>query len=65
MAGFADVAALEEFMTRPPAELQADLARIDGDLLILGVGGKMGPTLARMAKRATPMMRFHLHTNTP
>jgi dTDP-4-dehydrorhamnose reductase len=26
--------------------------RLNGDLLILGVGGKMGPTLARMAHRA-------------
>jgi nucleoside-diphosphate-sugar epimerase len=57
MAGFADVAALEEFMTRPTRELQADLARADGDLIVLGVGGKMGPTLARMAKRAAPNKR--------
>jgi len=28
------------------------MARLKGDLVILGVGGKMGPTLARMAKRA-------------
>lgn len=49
---FADVAALEEFMTRPAPELAADLARADGDILVLGVGGKMGPTLARLAKRA-------------
>jgi nucleoside-diphosphate-sugar epimerase len=54
---FADVGALEEFMTRPTPELSADLARADGDLLILGVGGKMGPTLARMAKRAAPAKR--------
>ena len=25
-------------------------ANLDGDITILGVGGKMGPTLARMAK---------------
>ena len=28
------------------------LAALDGDILILGVGGKMGPTLAKQAKRA-------------
>ena len=39
-------------MTRPTPELESDLARASGDILILGVGGKMGPTLARMAKRA-------------
>jgi nucleoside-diphosphate-sugar epimerase len=51
---FRDVEALEEHMTQPTQELRADLARVDGDILVLGVGGKMGPTLARMAKRAAP-----------
>ena len=41
-------------MTAPSPALAADLARLDGDLMVLGVGGKMGPTLARMAKRAAP-----------
>jgi nucleoside-diphosphate-sugar epimerase len=54
---FADVAELEEFMTRPSAELVDDLARVEGDIMVLGVGGKMGPTLARMAKRAAPDKR--------
>lgn len=57
MRVFAGVEDLEEFMTRPTRELEADLARADGDLIILGVGGKMGPTLARMAKRAAPAKR--------
>jgi nucleoside-diphosphate-sugar epimerase len=52
MRGFAGVEELEEFMTRPTRELEADLARADGDIVVLGVGGKMGPTLARMARRA-------------
>jgi nucleoside-diphosphate-sugar epimerase len=30
---------------------------VDGDILVLGVAGKMGPTLARMAKRAAPRKR--------
>jgi len=54
---FADVAALEDFMTAPSEPLRADLARAPGDLMVLGVGGKMGPTLARMAKRAAPQRR--------
>ncbi len=54
---FADVAALEDFMTEPTPGLVADLARLDGDIMVLGVGGKMGPTLARMAKRAAPGKR--------
>jgi nucleoside-diphosphate-sugar epimerase len=54
---FEDDAALEDFMTAPSPALAADLARLDGDLMVLGVGGKMGPTLARMAKRAAPGTR--------
>lgn len=49
---------LEDFMTAPTPELQADLASLDGELMVLGVGGKMGPTLARMAKRAAPDKRI-------
>src|SRR3954463_12137354 len=48
---FADVDALEEFMTRPTRELEADLAGID-EIMVLGVGGKMGPPPARRARRA-------------
>ena len=55
---FADVGALEDFMTEPSPGLVADLARVDGDIMVLGVGGKMGPTLARMAKRAAPDKRI-------
>ncbi|MBC7802782.1 MAG: NAD(P)-dependent oxidoreductase [Candidatus Parcubacteria bacterium] len=55
--GFSSVDSLEELMTRPSAELSADLQRVPGDILVLGVGGKMGPTLARMAKRAAPERR--------
>jgi len=38
-------------MTRPTPELEADLSGIE-EILVLGVAGKMGPTLARMACRA-------------
>jgi nucleoside-diphosphate-sugar epimerase len=55
--GFDTVEALEDFMTEPSPELVADLARAPGDILVLGVAGKMGPTLARMAKRAAPERR--------
>ena len=56
-ARFSSVEELEDFMTEPTPELVADLARAPGDILILGVAGKMGPTLARMAKRAAPERR--------
>jgi nucleoside-diphosphate-sugar epimerase len=54
---FRDVEHLEDVMTAPSAKLIADLAAIPGDLMILGVGGKIGPTLARLAKRAAPAKR--------
>ena len=48
---------LEERLSRPSAGVQAALASLDGDVLVLGAGGKMGPTLARMARRALPAGR--------
>ncbi len=54
---FGSVDELEEYMTRPTPALVRDLASVDGDIVILGVAGKMGPTLARMAKRAAPEKR--------
>jgi nucleoside-diphosphate-sugar epimerase len=56
-ARFKDVEALEDFMTAPGPELVRDLAAVPGDIMLLGVGGKMGPTLARLAKRADPGRR--------
>lgn len=44
-------AELEERLSRPTAGLLDTLRRHSGDLIILGAGGKMGPTLARMARR--------------
>ncbi|MDC3423137.1 NAD-dependent epimerase/dehydratase family protein [Aquibacillus sp. 3ASR75-11] len=43
---------LENFMTTPSELLIKDIQSIDGDIMILGVGGKMGPTLAKLIKRA-------------
>jgi nucleoside-diphosphate-sugar epimerase len=44
-------AQLEDVMTAPSPALVEALSGLGGDLLILGVGGKMGPTLARLARR--------------
>src|SRR6185295_5682815 len=49
---------LDGVMTTPTDALVSDLKAVDGDILILGVGGKMGPTLARMARRAAPDKRI-------
>ena len=51
---FRDVAHLEDFMSTPTEAVIRDLQGLDGDIMILGVGGKIGVTLARMAKRACP-----------
>ena len=56
-ARFADVDQIEDWMTAPSPALIDDLAALEGDIAILGVGGKMGPTLARLAKRAAPGKR--------
>jgi nucleoside-diphosphate-sugar epimerase len=43
---------LELKLSTPSEELVKDIARLNGDIIILGVGGKMGPTLAKLAARA-------------
>jgi nucleoside-diphosphate-sugar epimerase len=50
-----DVAELEDRLSDPSAGAVEALCRFDGDLLILGAGGKMGPTLAWMARRASDL----------
>src|SRR5258707_3888960 len=45
-------AELDERLSRPIDADAAALAACDGDLIILGVGGKMGPSLAKLARRA-------------
>jgi nucleoside-diphosphate-sugar epimerase len=52
-----DETAVEDILSTPSAALIADLAALDGDIMVLGVGGKIGPTLARLAKRAAPDKR--------
>lgn len=48
----ASVAELEELLSRPRAATIAALREAPGDIVVLGAAGKMGPTLARMARRA-------------
>ncbi|WP_426435250.1 NAD-dependent epimerase/dehydratase family protein [Bradyrhizobium genosp. P] len=49
-----DIAELDDLLCRPSQALIDDLGKVDGDIMILGVAGKMGPTLAALAKRAAP-----------
>ena len=51
----ADVSTLEALLSDPPQYVVDAMRRLDGDIMVLGVAGKMGPTLARMAQRATDL----------
>ena len=48
----ADTAQLDELLSVPSAQLVAMMKRLDGDLMILGIAGKMGVTMGRLALRA-------------
>ena len=49
----ADVRQLDDLLSDPPDYVVDAMRQLDGDILVLGVAGKMGPTLATMAKRAS------------
>ena len=43
---------LDEYMCRPSVALIDDITKIKGDIMVLGAGGKMGPTLCKLAVNA-------------
>jgi nucleoside-diphosphate-sugar epimerase len=49
-----DERALEDWLSEPLAATRETLSRMDGDVAVLGAGGKMGPTLSLMLKKAAP-----------
>ena len=46
---------LEKELLKPSATLIADMQALRGDIILLGVAGKMGPSMARLAKQATDL----------
>lgn len=44
---------LEKELLKPSDALIADMKRLKGDIILLGVAGKMGPGMARLAREAT------------
>ena len=48
-----DVNRLEQILSEPTEAAITAMSRIQGDVLLLGAGGKMGPSLARMVQRAS------------
>jgi hypothetical protein len=53
-----DTAALDDLLSEPDERTIRSLTALEGDILVLGVGGKMGPTLARLARRASDEARI-------
>jgi len=47
-----DIREIYRKLLLPSDDLIADIAKLDGDIIILGAGGKMGPALAKLAKEA-------------
>lgn len=47
-----DINKLYQDLLQPSDELVLEMATLDGDILILGVGGKMGPALAKLARQS-------------
>lgn len=43
---------LDQLLTRPSQALVEDIPKIEGDILVLGAGGKMGPTLCLLIQNA-------------
>src|SRR5690606_21199340 len=50
--GFASVQELEARLARPSAQLVEDMSRVTGDVMLLGAAGKMGPSMAMLARNA-------------
>jgi nucleoside-diphosphate-sugar epimerase len=46
---------LEDRLSEPTVEVVEAIRRLEGDIIVLGVAGKMGPSLARMTRRATEL----------
>jgi len=52
-----DLTTLEELLSEPTPAVVEALQRVSGDILVLGAGGKIGPSLTRMLRRATDATR--------
>lgn len=47
-----DLIVLEQRLTKPSAKLVEDIRNIKGDIMLLGIGGKMGPSMGKLAVAA-------------
>ncbi len=56
---------LEDVLARPSEADCAALAALPGDIVVIGAGGKMGPSLVRRAMRAAPGKRVFAVARSP
>ena len=56
---------LEDELSRPSGRDVEFLRHLEGDILILGASGKMGPSLARLCRRARPRKPFFKFSSGP
>jgi nucleoside-diphosphate-sugar epimerase len=54
-----DGAGLEEVLSEPSDPLREEIRKLEGDFIVLGAGGKMGPTLAMMLQKAAPEKKVY------
>lgn len=54
-----DTETLDDLLSTPPPGVVEAMSRLEGGLVVLGAAGKMGPTLTRMARRASEAAGVH------
>jgi len=54
-----DERSLEKMLSTPSQPATETLAALKGNIVVLGAGGKMGPTLAMMLKKAVPQKHIY------
>ena len=55
MTAVQTVEQLEELLSEPGEAVVESMRRLSGDIILLGAAGKIGPSLARMARRASDL----------
>jgi len=55
-----DLASLDDWMSRPSDALVEFVSTLSGPLVVLGAGGKMGPSLCELARRAAEQANHQL-----
>ncbi len=59
------VTQLDDLLARPTPAVVEAVRRLTGDLLVLGAGGKMGPSLCKPARRAVDNVWIHTSVGQP